>query len=105
MFSRLLETWSNSPFRRDRRRAASGKRQRNFQPLVESLERRTLMATAAGSVYLQSNLISDQAGVAEIQDTALVNAWGLAVPPTGGNFWISDNGTNVSSVYGGDVNG
>ena len=49
-------------------------------------------------------MISDQAGVAEIQDEAVVNAWGLAVAP-GGNFWIADNGTNVSSVYGGAVGG
>jgi uncharacterized protein (TIGR03118 family) len=54
--------------------------------------------------FQQTNLVSDQAGVAPMQDTNLVNPWGLAVNPTG-NFWISDNGTGLSSVYSGDVNG
>jgi uncharacterized protein (TIGR03118 family) len=105
MFRRLLETWSNrnGALRHKAQRRTRGKQPRSYRPRVESLENRTLMAVA-GSVYLQTNLISDQADVAAIQDTSLVNAWGLAIPPTGGNFWIADNGTNVSSVYGGNVN-
>jgi uncharacterized protein (TIGR03118 family) len=72
--------------------------------LVESLEPRALMSATPTTAYLQTNLISDQAGVAAVTDPSLVNAWGLALPPTGGNFWIADNGTNLSSVYGGNVN-
>jgi len=63
-----------------------------------------LMSATPASVYLQTNLISDQPGVAAITDPSLVNAWGLALPPTSGNFWIADNHTNLSSVYGGNVN-
>jgi uncharacterized protein (TIGR03118 family) len=62
------------------------------------------MSAVPTTAYLQTNLISDQPGVAAITDANLVNAWGLAIPPTGGNFWIADNGSGVSSVYGGNVN-
>jgi uncharacterized protein (TIGR03118 family) len=71
---------------------------------VESLELRNLMSATPTTAYLQTNLISDQPGVAAITDPSLVNAWGLALPTTGGNFWIADNGSGVSSVYGGNVN-
>src|ERR1043166_7397043 len=51
------------------------------------------------SKYVQINLVSDQPGVAQIQDTNLVNAWGVSF---GANtpFWISDNGTGKSTLYG-----
>jgi len=63
------------------------------------------MSATPTTAYLQTNLISDQPGVAAITDANLVNAWGLALPTTGGNFWIADNGMGVSSVYGGNVHG
>jgi uncharacterized protein (TIGR03118 family) len=48
--------------------------------------------------YVQVNLVSDQAGKAQIQDTNLVNAWGVSF--SGGSpFWISDNGTGKSTLY------
>lgn len=53
---------------------------------------------------LQTNLVSDQAGVAPLQDVSLVNPWGIAVNPAG-PFWISDNATGVATIYGGDVAG
>src|SRR5437016_12874221 len=46
----------------------------------------------------QINLVSDQPGVALLQDTNLVNAWGVSFAPTG-PFWISDNGTGLSTLY------
>src|SRR5882757_167651 len=48
--------------------------------------------------YVQINLVSDQAGVAQIQDTNLVNAWGVSFS-AGSPFWISDNGTGKSTLY------
>jgi uncharacterized protein (TIGR03118 family) len=69
---------------------------------AEALEPRMLMATAPLNSYQQTNLISDQAGVAPIQDSHLTNAWGLAAAP-GDNFLIGDNGSGVASVYSGDV--
>jgi uncharacterized protein (TIGR03118 family) len=50
--------------------------------------------------YLQHNLVSDQAGVADQQDTDLVNAWGLAFNPNG-PAWVADNGSGHSTFYDG----
>jgi uncharacterized protein (TIGR03118 family) len=54
--------------------------------------------------YAQRNLVSDQAGVAQLQDRSLVNAWGLTFGPTT-PAWVADNGTDVSTLYSGGVNG
>jgi uncharacterized protein (TIGR03118 family) len=48
--------------------------------------------------YRQTNLVSDQPGVALLQDTNLVNAWGLSFNATS-PFWISDNGSGLSTLY------
>lgn len=48
--------------------------------------------------YRQINLVSDIAGAAEIQDTNLVNAWGISFSPAS-PFWISDNGTGKATIY------
>jgi len=48
--------------------------------------------------YVQVNLVSDLPGVAQIQDTNLVNAWGVAFGATG-PFWVADNGTGKSTLY------
>ncbi|HJT33147.1 MAG TPA: TIGR03118 family protein [Pirellulales bacterium] len=56
------------------------------------------------SGYLQLNLVSDQAGAALLQDAQLVNPWGVSQSATS-PFWVSDNGTGVSTIYSGDVAG
>ena len=48
--------------------------------------------------YGQINLVSDIAGVAQLQDTNLVNAWGSSFGPTG-PFWVSDNGSGKATLY------
>jgi len=48
--------------------------------------------------YRQINLVSDQPGVALLQDTNLVNAWGVSFSPTS-PFWVSANGTGKSTLY------
>ena len=77
----------------------TARRQRNFRPALESLEERHVPST----VYLQSNLVSDIAGVARFTDPNLVNPWGITASPNG-PFWISDNGTGVSTLYDGNGN-
>jgi uncharacterized protein (TIGR03118 family) len=52
--------------------------------------------------YTQRNLVSDVPGKAELFDADLVNAWGLAFGPTT-PAWVSDNGTDVSTLYAGAV--
>ncbi len=48
--------------------------------------------------YQQVNLVSDQPGVAMLQDTNLVNAWGVSFSSTS-PFWISDNGKGLATLY------
>src|ERR1700682_6451711 len=54
--------------------------------------------------YNQTNLVADKAASAtppiHTIDPNLVNPWGVAFFP-GGPFWISDNGTGVSTLYDG----
>src|SRR5258708_27281807 len=46
---------------------------------------------------VQHNLVSDLPG-ADHQDPLLVNAWGITRGPTT-PWWVSDNGTGVSTLY------
>ena len=57
-----------------------------------------LVQSPATAQYAITNLVSNQAGKAKHQDKALVNAWGMSFFPRG-PFWISDNGTGVTTFY------
>jgi len=52
----------------------------------------------AQNAYLQHNLVSDLAGMADHTDTNLVNPWGIAFSATS-PFWISDNHSGLSTLY------
>lgn len=54
--------------------------------------------SAMAQFYTQTNLVSDQPGVAICTDPNLVNAWGLSVGATS-PWWISDNGISTTSLY------
>jgi hypothetical protein len=54
----------------------------------------------SGSIYSQTNLVSDLSGEALITDPSLVNPWGLSDSATS-PWWVSDNGTGLSTVYTG----
>jgi uncharacterized protein (TIGR03118 family) len=55
-------------------------------------------ATPPGNSYLQHNLVSDQAGVADNTDKNLVDPWGVDASAAG-PFWVNNGGTGISSVY------
>ena len=59
---------------------------------------------APGSVYRQTNFISDIAGFAFVQDPLLVNPWGITTRGTS-PFWVANNGTNTTQLIRGDVSG
>ena len=48
--------------------------------------------------YQQTNLVADLPGVALLQDTNLVNAWGMSFSAAS-PFWISDNGSGLTTLY------
>ena len=54
----------------------------------------------SGHDFMQTNLVSDQPGVAAVTDPNLVNAWGH-IPSATGPWWISDNATGLSTLYAG----
>ena len=59
------------------------------------------LAAAEQNSYTVTPLVSDQAGVAAHTDPNLVNAWGLTAS-AGSPWWVADNGTDLSTLYGGD---
>jgi uncharacterized protein (TIGR03118 family) len=58
-------------------------------------------AAPPGGVYTVTPLVSDIPGAAKNVDPNLVNGWGLARSDTS-PWWVSDNGTDKSSLYTGD---
>ncbi|HXX83663.1 MAG TPA: TIGR03118 family protein [Casimicrobiaceae bacterium] len=53
---------------------------------------------AAAQFYLQHNLVSDLPGVADLQDSSLVNSWGLTSSSTS-PWWVANNATGTSTLY------
>jgi uncharacterized protein (TIGR03118 family) len=59
-------------------------------------------ARGGPGAYVQENLVSDQAGAAQLQDDQLVNAWGMSRGPNT-PVWVSDNGADVTTLYTGAI--
>jgi len=57
-----------------------------------------LGARANAQHYTQANLVSDQMGVAAVQDVNLVNPWGLA-RSSGSPWWTANNGMGNSTLF------
>src|SRR5262245_16633625 len=102
-FPRFAMRNSLSSLRSWMRPRPQGRPAETFRPTVEGLEERTLLST--GVFVRKTNLVSDQPGKAAILDPDMINGWGIALPPTSGNFWVSGNGSGKALVYNGDVNG
>ena len=58
----------------------------------------TPVTVTEAAAYLQHNLVSDLAGLADHTDTNLVNPWGLAFSATS-PFWIADNHSGLATLY------
>jgi len=56
------------------------------------------------SRFVQTNLISNMPGVAQITDASLVNAWGMSFGPTT-PVWVSNNGSDNTTLYRGGTTG
>ena len=55
------------------------------------------------NAYVVTKLVSNlAAGGGRVIDPVLQNAWGVAFTPAGSPFWIADNVTGCSTLYGGD---
>lgn len=53
---------------------------------------------AAAQFYTQHNLVSDGVVAADLVDSSLVNAWGLASSGSS-PWWVANNGTDTSTLY------
>ena len=53
---------------------------------------------AEDAKLVQTNLVSDVAGLATITDSELVNPWGVSHSPTS-PFWVSDQGKSAATLY------
>jgi uncharacterized protein (TIGR03118 family) len=89
-----------------------GRRARQAAVIVTAGALTALGVTAASAGasppggYQQINMASDQPGVAPLTDPDLVNAWGLSASPgtdavPGSPLWVSDNGTDKTTLYAG----
>lgn len=72
----------------------------NASPLPETLEPRRLLSAAPHVAVTQTNLVSNQPGVAAFTDANLQNGWGISFLP-GAEFWVSSNGAGLSAQYDG----
>src|SRR5438045_4274356 len=80
--------------RSGRRRGMPAWKPPGYRLAMEALEERSLLSANV----LQTNLVSDLPGVAQVQDPNLVNPWGISESGTS-PFWISDNNAGVSTLY------
>src|SRR3954469_24772523 len=80
--------------RSGRRKRMPGRKPPGYRLGMEALGERSLLSTNV----LQTNLVSDLPGVAQVQDPNLVNPWGISESSTS-PFWISDNNAGVSTLY------
>lgn len=70
--------------------------------LASILVAQALGITAAhAQSFQETDLVSDLPGRAALQDPNLVNAWGISFAP-GRPFWVSNNGTGTTTLYGAD---
>src|SRR6202163_4348639 len=50
--------------------------------------------------YTQTNLVSNESGVAPVTDPQLINPWGIS-RGSGSPWWVSDERTGLSTLYNG----
>jgi uncharacterized protein (TIGR03118 family) len=73
------------------------KRRPSIRPRLERLEDR--LAPSAG-LFVQTNLVSDVAGMAATTDPNLINPWALTSSSTS-LFWVANQGSGTSTLYNG----
>jgi uncharacterized protein (TIGR03118 family) len=110
-----MRTWFNlrAWFTRVSKPGTGRRARRSARLNVEAMEDRTLPSVGyvgpsldlapnhqPAPTFVQTNLVSDVAGLAANQDSLLINPWGVSFSPTSA-FWVADNGTGFSTLYNG----
>jgi hypothetical protein len=57
-------------------------------------------AACFGQHYTQTNLVSNEVGVAPVTDPQLINPWGIS-RGSGSPWWVSDQRTGLITLYNG----
>jgi uncharacterized protein (TIGR03118 family) len=78
--------------RRFRSTGGLSSRRRSYLPTIEELGERCLL-----SGFVQTNLISDVPGLAQVTDPSLVNPWGIAGSSVG-SFVFADNNSGLATA-------
>ena len=74
----------------------------NLSSIDHEVHRPIHHETEEETTFLQTNLVSDSISIPAVTiDPNLINPWGLTHSATS-PFWVSDNGTGVTTVYMGD---
>jgi uncharacterized protein (TIGR03118 family) len=94
----LALTWNATVFARDGDRGGDNNDGDNQGQNGNPGDNEQMGPEEMGNGYRQVNLVADLPGIALLQDTNLVNAWGMSFGPNT-PFWISDNGTGLSTLY------
>jgi uncharacterized protein (TIGR03118 family) len=71
-----------------------------FLALIAPIATFAQSAAAVANDYTQTNLVSNVANVAPVQDPNLVNPWGLSDSTTS-PWWAADKGSGLSTLYTG----
>jgi uncharacterized protein (TIGR03118 family) len=89
----------NGIARRNKSRGHKGARSLNRRARlgVEALEVRVVLS-GFETPYLQTNLVSDIQGLAQVTDSNLANPWGVSFSGTS-PFWVSNQHTSTSTLY------
>src|ERR1700758_4393531 len=76
-------------------------RSRSFPPVIATLVL-VFSSAAFAQHYQQTDLVANSTSVSSTAtiDANLVNAWGLS-RASGSPWWVSDNGTGLSTLYDG----
>jgi len=69
-------------------------------PALAALAGAVLAGAPAHAQYAQTNLVSNIPGLAAFTDPDLQNPWGMSFS-NASPFWVSDNGTGLSTLYNG----
>ena len=75
-------------------------RPRSRLPALAALAGAVLAGAPAHAQYAQTNLVSNIPGLAAFTDPDLQNPWGMSFS-NASPFWVSDNGTGLSTLYNG----
>jgi uncharacterized protein (TIGR03118 family) len=92
-----MRTWF--PYLRWAAAADRPVRRRSRRPELEPLEQRCLLNGDPG--FVETNLVSDVAGLAAHTDPAVVNPWGFTENPRG-DFLLSNNGSGNAALFAAD---